>query len=290
MRELRHLAPVTDADVPDADVVIATWWETAEWVWSLSNGKGVKVHFLQDYETWGVAENDTQRIDKAIGLPVPKIVIAKWVSDLLVRYFGQTPLAVIPNSVNTDQFQAAPRGKQKVVTVGFTYTTMWNKGADVSVAAINRARLSFPELRVVTFGNARPPRQNGLPRAAQFYFRAPEEALPQLYASCDAWLFGTRIEGFGLPILEAMACRTPVIGTPAGAAPDLLQNGAGILVPMEDAGAMADGIVRIARMSDQEWRVMSDAAYRQATIWPWAKAVDLFEQALMKAAGRPNYQ
>src|SRR5829696_1423589 len=42
----------SEDDVPDADVVLATWWETAEWVWALPREKGVKVHFIQDYELW----------------------------------------------------------------------------------------------------------------------------------------------------------------------------------------------------------------------------------------------
>ncbi|MGC8714943.1 MAG: glycosyltransferase [Leptodesmis sp.] len=49
------------------------------------------------------------------------------------------------------------------------------------------------------------------------------------YSACDAWLFPSRYEAVGLPILEAMACRTPVIGTPAGIAPEMLSDGAGIL-------------------------------------------------------------
>jgi len=42
--------PVVDSDVPDADVVIATWWETAEWVAALSQSKGAKVYFIQHHE------------------------------------------------------------------------------------------------------------------------------------------------------------------------------------------------------------------------------------------------
>src|SRR5262245_57267184 len=43
---LRKHRPVTDADLPDADVVISTWWETAEWVACLSPSKGIKCSFL----------------------------------------------------------------------------------------------------------------------------------------------------------------------------------------------------------------------------------------------------
>jgi glycosyltransferase involved in cell wall biosynthesis len=41
--------PVTDEDVPDGDIVIATWWETAEWVNALSPSKGAKVYFIQHH-------------------------------------------------------------------------------------------------------------------------------------------------------------------------------------------------------------------------------------------------
>ena len=68
-----------------------------------------------------------------------------------------------------------------------------------------------------------------LPRDTEFHLRPPQDRIRDIYSKCDAWLFGSRSEGFGLPILEAMACRTPVIGTPAGAAPELLGDGRGIL-------------------------------------------------------------
>jgi glycosyltransferase involved in cell wall biosynthesis len=95
---------------------------------------------------------------------------------------------------------------------------------------------------------------------AEYICRAPEDKLKEIYSQCDAWLFGTRIEGYGLPILEAMACRTPVIGTPAGAAPELLVDGAGVLVKPEDPEDMARAIEHICSLSDSDWRVMSDAA------------------------------
>ena len=46
---LDRYRPVMDCDVPDGDVVIATWWETAEWVVELSSRKGAKAYFIQHY-------------------------------------------------------------------------------------------------------------------------------------------------------------------------------------------------------------------------------------------------
>ena len=272
--------PITDSDVPDADVVIATWWETAEWVWRLSPSKGVKVHFMQDYEVWG---GDAEQVNASCRLPIPKIVIIGWVRDLLQQKFNQRPLALIPNSVETEKFNAPPRRKQSIPTVGLTYTTMYNKGCDISIQAWRTAQQVIPNLRLIAFGSASVSSDLPLPKEANYTYCAPEHMLKELYSQCDAWLFGTRIEGFGLPILEAMACRTPVIGTPAGAAPELLINGAGILVKPEDPEDMARAIERLCQLSDVEWQVMSDAAYAKATSYTWDDASELFEAALLHA-------
>ncbi len=111
-----------------------------------------------------------------------------------------------------------------------------------------------------------------------------------LYASCDAWLFASRCEGFGLPILEAMACRTPVIGTPVGAAPELLAAGGGRLVAPQDPAAMARMIVDVARMDDAAWREMSRQAHHTASGYTWDDATDAFEAALRRAALRHDQE
>jgi glycosyltransferase involved in cell wall biosynthesis len=284
VRWLDHSGPVTDRDLPDADVLIANWWGTVAWVWKASASKGVKLHFMQDYEAWGAPGGDVAQVDAAISLPIPKIVIAQWVADLLDRRWAQTPIALIHNSVRTEQFYAPPRGKQAVPTVGFAYTAMRNKGCDVIVSAIERSRLLISNLRVISFGQARPTPEVPLPSGTEFHFQVEDEKLRHLYSRCDAWLFGTRIEGFGLPILEAMACRTPVIGTPAGAAPRLIGQGGGILVGMEDIGGMSEAIARISAMSEAQWRTMSDAAYATATSYTWDDATDRFEAAIIQVA------
>ena len=138
-----------------------------------------------------------------------------------------------------------------------------------------------------------PPDSLPLPPNTDFFHRVPDRELPTLYAACDAWLFATRIEGFGLPILEAMACRTPVIGTPAGAAPELLAQGGGTLVPPEDPEAMAQALVHLLLLSDLRWREISDAGHRTANSYTWDDAADRMEAALeqvLHASGRPEQQ
>jgi glycosyltransferase involved in cell wall biosynthesis len=275
--------PVTDADVPDADVIIATWWETAEWVANLSEAKGAKAYFIQHYEAFDYLPKE--RVSATWSLPMHKITVAEWLVELAGNRYGDRNVSLVPCSVDTQLFYAPPRGKQSRPTVGLVYSpTPW-KGCDISLKAFSLAAQTIPNLHLVAFGDERSP-DLPLPPGAEHTFYPDQSTLKDFYAKCDAWLFSSRSEGFGLPILEAMACRTPVIGTPVGAAPSLLADGTGILVKPEDPEDMAKAIERICRLSDDEWQVMSDAAYAKATGYTWDDATELFEAALNTAIDR----
>jgi glycosyltransferase involved in cell wall biosynthesis len=272
------------ADLPDADIIVATWWETAEWVAALPQEKGRPVYFLQHYEVH--ADQPKDRVDATWRLQIQKIAVASWLSDLAREVFGDPGVFLVPNAVDPRQFHAPPRGKRAVPTVGLMYSHVRFKGCDVALDAFDRARRAVPELKLVAFGHREPTPQLPLPQGTEFTLQPAQEAMREIYAAADAWLFASRQEGFGLPILEAMACRTPVIAAPAGAAPELVSQGGGILTRPEDPADLAGGIERIAAMKESEWRTLSDAAYATATRYTWDDAADLFEQALERIVGK----
>lgn len=280
-RRLDCWRPVSDEDLPDADVVVATWWETAEWVAKLSPAKGVKVYFVQGYElpTGPFAE----RLRRTWRMPMHKIAVAPWLAELGRTEFSDEHIDVVPNAVCTEQFDAPPRGKQPRPTVGMVYSTAPCKGCDIMIAAVEMARKRLPDLELVSFGTEAEAKTLPLPSRST-YLRLPDQSsLRSIYAGCDAWLFGSRCEGFGLPILEAMACRTPVIATPAGAAPQLVVGGAGFLVAPEDPAGMSEAILRVCSMSDEAWRAISDRAYSLVRQYSWEDATLRFEAALKRA-------
>ncbi|PSP31593.1 MAG: glycosyl transferase family 1, partial [Cyanobacteria bacterium QS_8_48_54] len=219
--------PVADADVPDADVVVATWWETAEWVAKLSPAKGAKAYFMQDY---GAPGQELEKIVPSWSLPLHIITISQWLANMISEYCGEIPITVIPNAVDLERFHAQPRSKQHCPTVGMNYSPLFTKGSDIALDAVEIARKTLPNLNLLVYGSNPQWKLPPLPPNTTYKYQPTDEEVRTIYASCDAWLFASRIEGFGLPILEAMACRTPVIGTPAGAAPELLSDGAGVLV------------------------------------------------------------
>jgi glycosyltransferase involved in cell wall biosynthesis len=276
---LEKTRPVVDNDVPDADVVLATFWITAPWVASLSRTKGAKAIFLQGYETSPGHEHP--QMDAAWQLPLHKIVISRWLVDLARERFGDSHVHHVPNSVDLEQFHAPERGKQCVPTVGMLYAPIHLKGTDVSVAALESVKKHIPNLRVLAFGATRVSDEYPLPEWIQFVYRPPQSEIRELYAHCDAWLCGSRREGFHLPPLEAMACRCPVVSTRVGGPQDTVEDGKnGFLVSVEDSAALAERLMHVLKLSETEWRQMSDAALETATRYTWDDATTLMENAL----------
>jgi glycosyltransferase involved in cell wall biosynthesis len=276
---LESARPVTDDDVPDADVVLATYWRTARGVAALSPRKGAKGILLQGYETspgrWEPA------IDAAWRLPLHKIVVSKWLVNLARDRFGDLNVHLVPNSVDTEQFHAPARGKQGAPTVGMLYSTLHLRGVDVSLAVLEKVKRQMGNLRVVAFGAEQVSARLPLPGWAEFHYRPPQNELRRLYGQCDVWLCGSRREGFHLPMLEAMACRCPVVSTRIGGPADTVQEGInGFLVEVEDSTRLAERLVEVLRLSDAEWRRMSEAALATATRYTWDDATDRLETAL----------
>ncbi|HIK38764.1 MAG: glycosyltransferase family 4 protein [Geminocystis sp.] len=281
---VNHLPPLRDEDLPDADVVVATWWETAEWVAGLSRSKGAKVYMVRHHEVHDYLPKE--RAAATYGLPLHKVTVSRWLVEVMRREYGDENVDLVPDAVDLRQFYAPPRGKNEIPTVGLMYSDIYWKGCDISLTAFRIAAERIPSLRLVAFGTIPPLPRLPLPTKCVYYRLPPQDEIRNIYAQCDAWLFGSRVEGFGLPILEAMACRTPVIGTPAGAAPELLSKGGGILVKPENPEDMARAIEEIVQMSQQEWQKMSSLAYKTATSYTWDEAAELFEKALCRAIER----
>jgi glycosyltransferase involved in cell wall biosynthesis len=280
LRLLDRFRPVRDADVPDADVVIATWWRTAEGVLSLSPRKGAKALFIQGYEL-EPGQTDPA-LDATWRMPLRKIVVARWLQKLAAARFEDRDAILVPNGVDAAHFHAPARARRSTPTAGLVYWRIPLKGTDISLEAVRRARRELPDLRLVAFGVDREAPELRLPSGTVFHREPTQASLPGIYASADTWLWGSRQEGFGLPLLEAMACRTPVVASAAGAAPEILERSGGVVVPTGDPGAMADALVRLLRMPERSWSELSESAREVASSWTWERASGLFEEALKR--------
>ena len=285
-RVIEKVRPITDADVPDADVVIAGWWETVEWVMGLRRKKGAKVHLIQGDERiyfppgseyWKRAENTWR-------MPTHKIAISRWLHDLVKSVNGNRQCALVPNTVDTGQFHSERRGPQTAPTVGMAYSPAWFKGTDVALKAFRLAAQKIPGLRLESFGQYPLTEELPLPPGSGYEYQPAQDRIRDLYGRCDVWLCASRVEGFGLPILEAMACRCVVVTTRFGCTEDVVVDGVtGFLVEVDDSQALADRIIKFFSLPAERRMEMAEAALASVKKYTWEDAIGHFEEELYTA-------
>jgi glycosyltransferase involved in cell wall biosynthesis len=86
----------------------------------------------------------------------------------------------------------------------------------------------------------------GLRRVVHFTGYVPVEDLPVIYNLAEVFVFPSIYEGFGLPVVEAMACGTPVITTASSSLEEIAAGAAAMVDPQQTA-ALADALVRLSR-------------------------------------------
>jgi glycosyltransferase involved in cell wall biosynthesis len=272
--------------LPDGDIVLATHWLTAGPVAALPASKGDKFYFLQGYEA---PFFDAREVDATWRLAMHKIVVSTWLQELARDRFNDPAAVLVPNGVDRRLFDAPPRRPHQPPVVGVTYSGEKLKALPVAFEAARIARERVPGLQLVCVSAEKPVPGVRLPPGTRFYLRPPQRQLRAIYASADVWLCPSVMEGFGLPLLEAMACRCPVVSTRCGGPLDFVEDGInGHLVEVGDAQGMA---ARLADMlSDAgRWERMSEAAYSTSSGFNWERSVDLLETVLAdegRKAGR----
>lgn len=108
-------------DLPDADFLILTWWETVEWARNMPADKGVQVHLMQHYEMFPYF--DPARVAATYEVPMIRVAVSQWIADQVAQHHGQPTQAVIANAVDTDHFTFVPERHNEVLTLGFLYSS-----------------------------------------------------------------------------------------------------------------------------------------------------------------------
>jgi len=101
--------------------------------------------------------------------------------------------------------------------------------------------------------------------------QAPDADLPVFYSAADVYVQPSYVEGFGLPVLEAMACGTPVVCSNAGALPEVAGE-AGLLVEPGDARALAETVAAVLGNANLRQQMMEKGLARSAQ-FTWEETV-----------------
>jgi glycosyltransferase involved in cell wall biosynthesis len=97
----------------------------------------------------------------------------------------------------------------------------------------------------------------------------PEEDKPALLAGARAFFFPSIYEGFGLPVLEALACGTPAVVASGSSLEEIAGDGA-LVVPPDDENALARAMIQIAH-DDLLRQELAEAGLAQARTFSWAR-------------------
>ncbi|OGV54596.1 MAG: hypothetical protein A2X45_24520 [Lentisphaerae bacterium GWF2_50_93] len=110
----------------------------------------------------------------------------------------------------------------------------------------------------------------------------PISDLPAVYSLAGMFLFPSLDEGFGIPVLEAMVCGTPVVCSDRGALPETTR-GAAVCIPPDDINGMAEALANFAENSSMRMEYI-EKGFKRAGELSWEKTtkgtLDVYRKAL----------
>ena len=237
-----------------------------------------------------------------------------WGADVMRASGIERPVHVVPLGVDTTVFKPSPTPRTHLAerTI-FLSVFEWGerKGWDILLRAYRAAfKPSDPVLLLLKI-DCRAPAANPVRAMAQLLsdpsppvgllYNQPLSTaqLVELYAGADCFVLPTHGEGWGMPILEAMACGVPAITTNWSGATAFLSADNGYPLPITclvpasgdhpyyrnarwaapDEAALADLLRHVAANPDERRRKGAQAA-QDAQAWTWARGVDVIQQRL----------
>ena len=234
------------AYIPDADIIIASAWKTAELAAGLPPCKGKPFYFVQHYESLWTREKS--RAVKTYDLPMQTLTISTWLKNILKEKHNQNAeLLVTP--VDQDIF--------------FCDTKIWNlprricmlhhdydwKGYTEGIESIRKVRAQGKNIELVVFGEKVENPETLYDLAGfsfEYYYRPSPEQLRKIYSSCDIYLCPSWYEGLGMPAMEAMACKSALVTADTGGCRDYAIDGKTALVsPAQDVEGLTMNLTRL---------------------------------------------
>jgi glycosyltransferase involved in cell wall biosynthesis len=236
-----------------------------------------------------------------------------WGADVFRASGVQRPVYVVPLGVDTTCFHP---GQQRTHLTDYTLLLAvfeWGtrKGWDILLRAYRAAfRPSDPVLLILKV-DCRVPAANPVRELAQFLpqpsprvaliYNQPLtlEQMVELYQCADCFVLPTRGEGWGMPILEAMACGTPAIATNWSGPTTFVNEANGYPLPIQslratdsfnpyyqharwavpDETALVDMLRHVAA-NPEERRQKGQIAAQEAQRWSWPRSIDSICQRL----------
>ena len=195
--------------------------------------------------------------------------VIEFCPDVDVAKLHVVHLAADPNAFFKGDSDAPRSNEQTVLFVGQRGTY---KRFDLAIDAVRQSsRLKLGVVGPALDSGERATLQRALGDRWHEFGPVSTTELRSLYASSFALVFPSDYEGFGLPVLEAMACGCPVVAAATSSLPEV--GGQAALYPSDQSGEAYAGALRCLESSAERDRAV-DAGLRRATEFSWSQTVD----------------
>ena len=217
------------------------------------------------------------------------IAVSRFTADEVIRGFAIDPrrIEVIPNGVS-EYFSPGESGRGSEPTVLYAGSIEPRKG----IIDLIDAWESLPRRPRLVLAGSSGWKNARIRRRVEPYLAAGEivvtgyvsrEKLRELYRTATVFVYPSHFEGFGLPVLEAMACGAPVITTTAAAIPEAAGDAAMLVSP-----GRPDELARALRTllaSEDRRGALSSRGIRHAQQFSWSRTASVASEVFRAAAG-----
>lgn len=112
----------------------------------------------------------------------------------------------------------------------------------------------------------------------------PDQDLPKVYAGASVMLYLSLFEGFGLPVLEAMSCATPVVCPNTSCFPEIVED-LDICVCPTDINSVSDKIEKILN-DDVYYKKLSNSCYEKSLKYSWSQTAKLYHNVFLQLSNK----
>lgn len=198
------------------------------------------------------------------------LVASRYVEGTVREFYPHKDIARVPYGVDVEFWTPMPTNQQ-TGPLRFIYAgnISLRKGLPLLIKAWSMAGLRDAELTLVGYWGLADSKLRSLPAGIRWIPPCSSEALRDRYRESHVFVFPSYSDGFGLVLLEAMACGLPAIASQATIGPEIITDDCGFITPTGDLDRLVDLLRWFDRHRDK-LPIMGRHARAQATLCTWS--------------------